>query len=284
MIGGTSGKMIMDFSKRIKDNKGDAIWIAAHRGVSAANIPCNTLAAFGIVLQQKAEIVEIDVAQTADGVLCVFHPGKEAPHLRSNKVIAQMTWEETSRLRFVNQDDEPTHYPVETLDDVLDFLKGKCYVNVDKFWMDIPAITACIRRHGMEHQVIVKTPCAQEHFDRVKACAPDLAIMPMIRAQDVWTERLLGMVINYAGAEVIFSKESDPVASEAYIASMHRKGLLVWVNAIVYDETAVISAGHTDDVSLTRSPDEGWGWLRDRGFDIIQTGWPLMLRHYLAGK
>ena len=30
--------------------------------------------------------------------------------------------------------------------------------------------------------------------------------------------------------------------------------------------------------------DEGWGWLIDRQFDIIQTDWPLQLRDYMARR
>ena len=65
---------------------------------------------------------------------------------------------------------------------------------------------------------------------------------------------------------------------------MHRKGLLIWANAIVYNEQDVISAGHTDDVSLTEDPDLGWGWLIRKKVDIIQTDWPLMVRQYIGGK
>ncbi|MPN43464.1 hypothetical protein SDC9_191024 [bioreactor metagenome] len=54
---------------------------------------------------------------------------------------------------------------------------------------------------------------------------------------------------------------------------MHRRGLIVWANAIVFNYRTVESAGHTDDVSVTGNPAAGWGWLVERGFDIIQTDW-----------
>ena len=62
---------------------------------------------------------------------------------------------------------------------------------------------------------------------------------------------------------------------------MHDHRLLLWVNAIVYDDQAVLAAGHSDDLSLTGDPDQGWGWLAGQGFDIIQTDWVLALRRYL---
>ena len=53
------------------------ILVAAHRGVSGANIPCNSLTAFQIALNQGADIVELDVPASADGELFVFHPCTE---------------------------------------------------------------------------------------------------------------------------------------------------------------------------------------------------------------
>ena len=32
-----------------------------------------------------------------------------------------------------------------------------------------------------------------------------------------------------------------------------------------------LAAGHDDDTSVLGHPEQGWGWLMDRGFDIIQT-------------
>ena len=43
--------------------------LAAHRGVSAANIPCNTLAAYDIAARQGADIVELDVPSSRDSQL-----------------------------------------------------------------------------------------------------------------------------------------------------------------------------------------------------------------------
>ena len=75
---------------------------------------------------------------------------------------------------------------------------------------------------------------------------------------------------------MLFTDESDPVASPEYIRFMHDKGLILWGNAIVYNYKDVLAAGHSDDVSLTDDPEKGWGWLARRGFDIIQTDWTLL--------
>ena len=258
--------------------------LAAHRGVCGANIPCNTLAAYAIALQQGADIIELDVSKSLDGELFAFHPGMEPVYLKCGKMISEMTAKEVREVPLLNQDEVPTHYRVPTLEEALAFLKDKAYINVDKFWTDVEGITACIRRAGVERQAIVKTYLEEDALREVEKFAPDLMFMPMVRHKDESTEMLLKRNINLIGNEVLFDRETDEVISDAYIAEMHRKSLLIWANAIVYNEKDVISAGHTDDVSLTEDPDLGWGWLIRKKVDIIQTDWPLMLKQYIDSR
>lgn len=255
--------------------------IAGHRGVSGANIPCNTLAAYNIALLQGADIVELDVSRSRDGVLYAFHPGMEPAHTGSKRLISTRRAKSVDGMRFVNQDNVKTHYSISTLEQALLFLKDKCYINVDKFWTCPEEITAVIRRTGTESSVIIKTPAQEKHFARVEKFAGDLMYMTVVSEQDDCSEKLLERNINYIGAEVLFSSDASPVVSNEYIKNMHAAGLSVWGNSIVYNERANISAGHTDDAALTESMDAGWGWFRDRGFDIVQTDWVQMMREYL---
>ena len=268
----------------IREAAKDHILLAAHRGVCGGNIPCNTFEAYQIALQQHADIVEIDVAITADKQLFVFHPGMEPFHLKHDRYIKDMTAEEVRKLRFVNQDSTPTECEIETLDDVLDLLKGHCFVNVDKFWTAIPEISACIRRHGMADQVIVKGPVDAQTIELLEQHAPDMPFMPLINQTDTITDELLGRKINYIGAEVLFNSEQSQTATDEYIDSMHRKGLLLWVNSIVYDYKVQLAAGHSDDAAIVGNMDYAWGWLAEKGYDMIQTDWRLPLRLYFQSK
>ena len=71
----------MDFEKSIFENSKDRILVCAHRGVSGADIPCNTLPAFKAALMHGADMIELDVALSRDGEHFVFHPGMERAHL-----------------------------------------------------------------------------------------------------------------------------------------------------------------------------------------------------------
>ena len=255
--------------------------IVAHRGVSGGNIPCNTLAAYEIALRQGADMIEIDVEMSADGKLLIFHPGMEPVHLWCAERLPRMTAEEISRLRYVNYDRTPTQFGVATLDEVLEQFGNRCLINVDKFWGHPKEIYQVIRRHGMLDRVVVKSRLSEKVLSVLEEIAPELPFMPIVRDTYPEHEALMRRRIRYIGAEVLFREETAEVASEAFLDRMHRDGKLVWVNAIIYDCREQLCAGHSDDRSLTGDPADGWGWLAGRGFDLIQTDWPLMMREYL---
>lgn len=257
-------------------------YLAAHRGVSGGNIPCNSEAAFRAAMAQGADIIELDVTKARDGTLFVFHPGMEHAHLTSPLPLRLLKKSGVLRRRYGNQDRAETVYGVMLLDDALELLRGRCIVNIDKFWTAPEAITACIRRHGMADDVLIKTSSAPHDLSAVEAVAPDLPFVVMARspkdAQAAARRRL-----NFVGVEALFKTGDAPVASEAFIAAQHERGRFLWGNAIVYNRRDVISAGHTDDAAVTGDPDSGWGWFRDRGFDVVQTDWLLAAKTYFEG-
>lgn len=260
------------------------IIVVAHRGTSGGNIPCNTLASYGIALKQGADMIEVDVEMSADGKLFVFHPGMEPWHLFHRERISRMKTEDIAKLRFINTDAASTQFGINTFDEILDAFKGKCYINVDKFWGHPKEIADAIRRHKMEDQILVKSSLSERVLNVLEEVAPDIPFMPIVRNTHEQHESLMKRPINYIGAEVLFEHEDADVASLQFIDRMHRDGKLVWANSIIYDYREQLAAGHSDDTALTQDEEIGWGWLADRGFDFIQTDWPIMLINYLKSS
>lgn len=226
--------------------------------------------------------MELDVQRSADGQLFVFHEGKEDPHLNAYKnFIKENTSDAIRYMRYVNVDNDATQFGVNTLDEVLEFLKDKCYINLDHCWNFFPEAVACVRRHKMEEQIILKSGPKKQFFDAIAECAPDIIYMPIVNMKDECFDLLNSMKINFAGSEVVFSSMDSELATEAYIEKMHKAGKVLWANAIIYRYTVQLAAGMSDDTSLTGDPADGWGKLADLGYDIIQTDWMGMCRDYL---
>ena len=106
----------------------------------------------------------------------------------------------------------------------------------------------------------------------------------ILKEKDEISEQLEGMNINFVGSELVFATESSPLIQEEYLEHQHKKGRVLWVNSLLYSYKAQLSAGHTDDIAVAGDPDYGWGWLIDKGFDVIQTDWVLQLRGYMSNK
>ena len=262
----------------------EKIIVVAHRGVFGGNIPCNTIASYDIALKQGADMLEVDVEMSRDGKLYIFHPGMEPHHLYHMESIRRLDSEEISRLRYVNYDRTYTQFTLNTFDEILEHYKGKCYINVDKFWGHPKEIYEAIKRHGMLDQILVKSNPSEKVIKVLEEVAPELSFMPIVSRTHPLHEMLKNSSINYIGAEVLFDTDEDEVATPAFIDRMHKDGKLVWGNAIIYNYKAQLSAGHSDDTSLTDDPDKGWGWLANRGFDFIQTDWTGMMVDYLKEK
>lgn len=260
------------------------VLIAAHRGSWMGNIPCNTLMAFEAALLQGADIIELDVSRSLDGTLYVFHPGLEPHFLGSEKRISEMHDDEVRLQRLRNAEGTPTVWPVPLLDDALDYLKGRCMINVDKFTAYPEDIIRAVRRHDMVEQVLVKTFQKEESYRLMEELAPDFPYMTFCVNEDHDSEMLVKRNLRYLGTEALFNTEDSEFCTAAYHEKMHRMGLLTWANAIVFNYKTVHAAGHSDDVSAIGRPDEGWGYLSDLGFNMIQTDWIASCVHYFAQR
>ena len=265
----------------LKDAAARGVLLVAHRGVWGGNIPPNTLAAYDTALAHGADMLEIDVDMTADGRLVIFHPWMERAMLGWNGRISREPWSFVKKLRYMNIDECPTQFGLCTLDEVLERYKGRCYLNVDKFWDHPAEIAAAIRRRGMADQCLVKTGADARVLDILEEHAADMPFLAVVR-----TEEELGAVrkrkLRHVGAEVLFADEKHPFASRRFIEREHKAGNLLWANAIIYDVRAQLVAGHSDDMATAGNDPEGsWGWLADRGYDFIQTDWMLACAQFL---
>jgi len=255
--------------------------VAAHRGVAGGNIPCNSIPGFEAALRQGADMIEIDISRSADGTLYVFHPGTEPMFLKSAKYIKEMTTQEVDSMFLVQSDHTYSQYKVPYFDDLLDRFKGRCYINIDKFWMWPEEIAKKVRDHGMQDQVLIKNYPGEEAFRCVEEVAPDMPYMLILEENDDYSEVLRKRNMRYVGVEALWKTDDAPICSDEYIQKMHDMGLIVWANSIVFNYKAVLAGSHTDDVSVSGDPDAGWGWMARKGFDIIQTDWVMPCVDYL---
>ena len=262
----------------------DNVQIVAHRGAAGSNIPCNTIPAFDIALKGGASILEMDLFKSADGEIFIFHTGKEPYQLNKDIDLTQLNSNEIRQLSLINVDFNATHWGINTFDEVLEHFKGRCILNLDRIGDCIPDVIKVVERHNMKDQVLLKHAPIPSVLKIIEDVAPDYMFMPIYMEEDIASEMIERMNINYIGAELVFKTEESPVIQPEYIESMKKRGKTLWGNAVLYNYKIPLSAGHTDDVSMIDDPDKGWGWLVDHGFDIIQTDWTYQCCKYLKDR
>lgn len=256
------------------------ILIAVHRGSFGGNIIENTIPAFQIALQQGGDMIEIDLAKSADGVIYLFHDGGEPRLLNESDNITTMDSSRIDGLFYYNSLFCRTHTKLDRLEHILPRLKGDTLINIDRAWDFWPELLEMLDKHEMLDQLILKGPVSQETLDFFDNCENKYMFMPIIYSVQEIDTVLSYSNINLVGMELIVRTDNDPLFQNEVIERLHQHNLFVWANAITLDDDTVLYGGLDDDTSIIQSPDLGWGKIIEKHIDVIQTDWPSLLSPY----
>lgn len=89
------------------------------------------------------------------------------------------------------------------------------------------------------------------------------------------------MKIHYAGAELVFKTEQSPIVQEAYLEEQKKKVVFYGATRFCIPAVCRWQEGILMIFHWLEDPAQGWGWLAQKGFDIIQTDWAMHCVNYL---
>lgn len=282
------------------------VLILAHRGVSGANIIDNTLESYDVAIRHGADMVEVDVCASLDGDLFALHDGMEPLVLGTEKCLTRMTSEEVRAQRYLNRNHIRVDHPINTFDEVLEHLKGRCLINLDRCWVCWDKVFPVIERHGVADQILFKSPPEKKYIDQIAAQKEPYMYMPVIwYPEEIDYVRASGA--NMVAVEFIGYREEAAIMQKAFIDPLRKEGIACLISTLtlgkpvydlerliarwsaagsrmadaVKDGNILLAGGHDDDTAILGDPDSGWGWLVERGFNILQTDWTLDMSLYL---
>lgn len=264
------------------------VLIANHRGTFGGGIIENTIDAFNLALAAGADIVELDIVRSKDGVYYVYHDTEEMRTLGFADNVHAFTAGEIDAMTYVNRYGFKTSVHIDRFESVLHALKGRCFINLDRCakygFSYLEDALNIIKRQDMFEQLLVKTVANDALLAGIEKYAVPFMYMPIAyNVRDV--ENVLARKnINTVALELLFDSDAHPLVSAQNVCAWRERGLALWANTIVIDDKYVMSGGHTDTVALTQDKQAGWGALIDKGFTILQTDWPYFLREYLKKK
>lgn len=117
--------------------------LSAHRGGASTGYPENCLATFVHTLRHTFSILEIDLQYTKDGQLVLHHDSTLDRTTTGSGPAVGRTLKELKQLRLKDKEGNVTEYRMPTLDEALQWARGKTIVILDK--KQVP-VEVCVRK------------------------------------------------------------------------------------------------------------------------------------------
>ena len=257
--------------------------VASHRGKFSSSVIENTALACLLALGEGADLVELDVARTKDGVLVGHHDKTISRLFRLDRPLSGCTWQELQELPLYNYVGEIGTEGLDTLPDILDSLKEKSFVALDRCWSCWEEVGALVREKGMTGQALFKFYIENEEARAFVRKNPDLLFVPMVKdpktlelAEELWG------AARVPALEVLPEAPDDPIFRPEAFDRLHGRGIKIWCNSLSLAKRLVYGGGYDDLLALRSGGDQSWGVLAAKGVDIIQTDWPWEAKRYLA--
>lgn len=194
--------------------------VVAHRGGAALG-PENTLLTIAKGMAAGADMIEIDIHQTADGQLVVCHDQSIDRTTDGTGLIRELTLDEIRSHNIVDEDGNVTDLKIPTFDEVLELVNGKVKLLVEiKRTGDI--------YEGIEQQMI-DAVTAHKAGSWVVAQSFDDSVLenlheidPQLRLEKLWVFKFAGLPLGVDGtlSEYSFEKYSYVSSFNFYYQSV----------------------------------------------------------------
>ena len=277
----------------------DHVMIVAHRGGVRENGRVvraeNSLVAIEEAARLGAEMVELDIQKTRDGVYVVLHDSWLDRTTTCKGRLVERTLADLAPCRLVVEGDRAvTGEGVPTLQAALAAAKGRVLVNIDNKLepSDLPGIVAVARGLGMEEQVVVKQNLWNmkrvAEAEQLVAGLGGAHFMPIIAddaVKDVRFVEAATRAVHADAVEMIAWRDSSAGMSGdgGFLFGARSRAVAargdwhLWVNtyAIVNKPGGYLADGRGDELAtLAAKPEAAFGFWAERGATIIQTDEP----------
>ena len=243
------------------------VLVAAHRSAHLVH-PENSLAAIKDAIAIGADIIEIDVRKTKDGVYVLLHDKTIDRTTGSKGAVSSYTYDQLKKIRLL-QNGQPTSETIPTFESALRAAKGRVMVDID-FKLDTKedAINVCniIREVGIQKQVLFFL--YDYHYTSIlDSIDHSIAVMPRAYSKEDVSD-----ILNHYKVPVIHVDPS--FYNDTLMQQIRDHNVRVWINAL----------GKYDDLDQAHK-DSGYdSLLKMTAVNVIQTNYPANLLKYLRER
>lgn len=238
--------------------------ISAHRGGPSPGLPENAIPTMDAVLTAIPAVMEVDVAQSPDGVLYLMHDRTLDRTTNGSGATTDVPWSTIEELFLVDEAGWQTSYRVPTLEETLRWAKDRTVVQIDfKRTASFEDTIAMIRAEEMAEQVILIA----------------YTVGQAVRLHELAPEMLISFSINEPGdlTEIV---EAGVPADRIVAFTGTRTARPDLYRALDDEDVEVIfgtlgrSPNSIDNVIDRFGTDERYAELGEGGVDIIATDRP----------
>lgn len=269
----------MDFllDKLNDGGKSDYVMIIAHRG-DWRNAPENSLQAYQSCIDAGFDGIEIDVQMTKDSVIVMMHDKTIDRTTTGKGKVSDYTLAELKELYLRSPIGVVTRQKIPTLDEVLEMAKGKILIQVDKWQPVKEKVIEVAKQHGCMNQIILRgTKNSKQVTEEYGKFPEGLIYIPVLVCKgDGDNEKLDDFMDNIKTSVISLSFKRDDFPVIDRTKEIKSRGFRIWYNSLWAD----FNGGHDDELAMD-DPENSYGWLLQKGANIIFSDHPFLLDAYL---
>lgn len=240
----------------------DVPLISGHRGAGIPGYPENCLATFEYVLSHTPAFFEVDPRLTRDSVIVLMHDATLDRTTTGSGKVSDHTWEELRKLKLKDVNGKVTDFGIPTLDQAIEWSRGKTILNLDR--KDVPPemISRKLREHDATAHVMVTVHTAEQaafYYDNNR----EIMFSAFVKTREA--------LKSYEAAEIPWSHMIAYIGSvnrpenQTLYKLLHDRGVKCMISAApVYDKLP--------DVSERR---EAYQEIIQAGADILESDRPV---------
>jgi len=235
--------------------------VSHHRAGPAPGYPENAIETMDNVLKYGPGLMEIDVAQLADGTLVLMHDDNLDRTTTGTGPLSERTWDEIKDLYLKDNDGAVTNFHIPRLETVLRWTKNKAILTLDiKRGTSFAKVAQAVAKSGAQDYiaVIAYTLPQAEAFHAV---APDMPITITMRD----AAEIAAVVASSIPTDRVIAWTGTHILPAEHYAALHGKGWRVIMGTLGDSDNSI------DNQIAANDNDERYLDFLKMGVDVIAT-------------
>lgn len=201
--------------------------VASHRG-GVGGISSNTLERFQIAMTEKAEIIEMDLRSTKDGIAVVFHDPTLDDGTNCKGPVEETLYKDLQKCKYSR-----SGHRIPLFEEVVKLIRGEKIIDAEfKNIKVVEPALLILKKYGAYSWTYFQTKSEPEIFLKARSLDPQVALL--FKADD---QQDLAWALNLRDPNLIVIEFNETMLNAQNLRSVRKAGKLIRANAWRFDST-----------------------------------------------